>query len=176
MLWHKETVYHWLTELSSQQVVPIIISLSSNSLLVSSPGSFDPQIYFVVFRAALETACSLPQRSSELLMAADNSELMVKYNVIWFFDAQFSVSLLTISHSETSRSSVMINFSNISKFLWTNRRCSIIGKDWKNCNLFEDLWISLMKIRNKRGPKTDPWGTPQRFSSLGEEFSPIWIA
>lgn len=158
MLWHKETVYHWLTELSSQQVVPVIISLSSNSLLVSSPGSFDPQIYFVVFRAALETACSLPQRSSGLLMAADNSELMVKYNVIWFFDAQFSVSLLTISHSETSRSSVMINFSNISKFLWTNRRCSIIGKDWKNCiylRIYEYHW---WRSEIKEDPKQIPEG------------------
>ena len=33
-----------VSDLSSQQVVPSIISLSSNSLLVSSPGSFDPQI------------------------------------------------------------------------------------------------------------------------------------
>ena len=66
------------------------------------------------------------------------------------------------------------------RWLWPSQRSlrclnsvNMLGRPARD-RTSEDLWMSLIWIRNKRGPNTDPLGTPQGFSSLGETCSPIF--
>ena len=67
-------------------------------------------------------------------------------------------------------------FSSLLTFLVSNAKSSdsqqilVSSAKRKKEKNFDEFGKSLMQIRNKSGPKTDPWGTPQDMSHREEEW------
>lgn len=64
---------------------------------------------------------------------------------------------------------ILLNCSlNINVSLSTSKNCIM-----SSAKKFDLLWRSFMKIKKRRGPRIDPWGTPTRCSSVSDLKVPL---
>ena len=84
----------------------------------------------------------------------------------------FSDNLLAQSHSCTLQSSLLIVNSSDCKFLWEWDKFESSAKRWRS-RTEDALLKSFMYNRKRRGPSTDPWGTPQVTDFCSDAIIPI---
>ena len=83
----------------------------------------------------------------------------------------FNESLFAHSQLKTFSSSELIKLSSMFMSLCWKDKFASSAKRWKSRS-FEQLWKSLTYIKNKSGPSTDPWGTPQDTAWVSEFIAP----
>ena len=99
---------------------------------------------------SISCAFNLIFRFSRFLLFVKSMQLVLE---------RFNFNLLLLNHSTTLLASLsMTSFSNS-----RSGELNIIVVSSANCRKFssnEQYFISFMKIKNKRGPRVDPCGTP----------------
>ena len=84
----------------------------------------------------------------------------------------FKDNLLAHNHSYKRFKSLFMDFRKVLRFLQEYKRLVSSAK-WYVVEYFNALFISFIYIKNSRGPRIDPCGTPQLVGSLGEVISSI---
>ena len=79
----------------------------------------------------------------------------------------FNDSLLTYNQVATLLNSSLITACRSAMFLCSKNKLASSVNKWKS-NILEHLWISFIYSKNKSGPRTDPWGTPQVISQCSD--------
>ena len=72
----------------------------------------------------------------------------------------FKDNLLLLNHDETLINSKFIIFINSLKLLWDSKML-VSSANKTNDKMGEELTISLIYIKNNKGPRIEPCGTPQ---------------
>ena len=94
------------------------------------------------------------------------------WKITWLDFSTFNESLLVLTHSLTSITALLALSSSTLMFLLERKRFESSANKWKSHNV-EQFSKSFMYVRKSRGPRTEPWGTPQRIDWKSELVSAI---